>query len=71
MYDTIHAANGEARTKDTYFHCRLAHEVATTWKNTESFTNKEDHNEIRLSLSLQHRIGLRAYERNRWTPENL
>jgi len=71
MYDTFHAANGEARTKNRYFHCRLAHELVTKWKNTESSTKKEDTNEIRPSLWIQHRIGIRACERNLWTPENL
>jgi len=71
MYDTIHAANGESRTKDRYFHCRLANELASTRKNTEPSTNKEVPNEIRLSLSIQHRIGLRTYERNLWTSANL
>ena len=34
MHDTILDANGTARTKDRYFLCRLAHEMATTWKKT-------------------------------------
>jgi len=54
----------EARTKDRYFHCRLAQEVASTRKNTEPSTNKEDPNEIRLSLTIQHRIGISTHERN-------
>jgi len=71
IYDTIHAANGEARVKDRYFHTRLAHEVATTWTKTEPSTNKEDPNKIRLSLTKQHRIGIRTHERNRRTSANL
>jgi len=63
IYDTIHVENGEARTRDRYFHCRLPHEVATTWTNTVPSTNKVNPRKIRLSLSIQHRIGIRTHKR--------
>ena len=70
-YMTLFMLRMEKQGRRTYFHCRRAHEVATKWTNTEPSTNKEDPNKIRLSLSIQHRIGIRTHERNLRTSTNL
>ena len=58
MYDAFRVTNEETRTEDRDFHLTLAHDLTSTWKNTESSTNREDPKEFRLSLSIQHRIGI-------------